>query len=126
MNLGSIVKNLNDILKERKPIKFDKFWIKTNVENVYQYICENVRTENNEVDWDRITCCLDRQFQRRWVWKRNKENEVKYYHLNSEVDLILNKYRDKLYTLLTPIDENDQHIQHWIIISLVRIGQKGI
>lgn len=125
MNFGTSIQNLNEILKEKKPVKFDTLWIKTNAANIYQYICENIRNENNDVDWDRITCYLDRKFQRRWVWQRKKKNETEYYQLNSEVDLILNKYKNKLYTLLTPMDENDKHVQHWIIISLVRVGQKG-
>ena len=123
MEFRMVIKNLNQILKEKKPVKFDVSWIEVNAGGVYQYICENIRTENNDVDWDKITSCLDRPFQRRWIWQKQKK--VEHYQCRSEVDRVLNKYKDKLYTFLAPINEDDKQIQHWIIISLVRIGQKG-
>jgi hypothetical protein len=123
MKFEIIIEDLNQILKEKKPEKFDTSWIEINATSVYQYVCENIRTENNDVDWDKVTSRLDRPFQRRWIWQKQKD--VKYYQCRSEVDAILNKYKDKLYTFLAPMDESDKHIQHWIIIGLVRIGQKG-
>jgi hypothetical protein len=123
MEFEFAIKDLNRALKEKKPIKFDKSWIETNAANVYQYICENIRTENNDVDWDKITSCLDRPFQRRWIWKR--QTGVEHYQCRLEVDAVLNKHKDKLYTFLAPMNEDDKRIQHWIIIGLVRIGQKG-
>jgi hypothetical protein len=123
MEFEIAIKNLNQILKEKKPIKFDSSWIEANAVSIYQYICENIRTENNDVDWDKVTSFLDRPFQHRWI--RLKQKEVKFYECRMEVDAILNKYKDKLYTLLAPLDEDDKRIRHWIIIGLVRIGQKG-
>lgn len=123
MEFGVVIKSLNQTLKEKKPIKIDSFWIETNAITVYQYICKNIRTENNAVDWDKVTSCLDRPFQRRWIWKKQKK--VEYYQCRAEVEVILNKYKDKLYTFIAPINEEDKQVQHWIIISLVRIGQKG-
>jgi len=47
------------------------------------------------------------------------------YENQLEVDRILTKYGDKLYTFIVPQNEDDKRIQHLMIVSLVRIGQKG-
>jgi hypothetical protein len=56
---------------------------------------------------------------------RYRKKNVKLYERQSEVDVILIKYKDKMYTFFTSVDERDKKIQHRMIISLVRIGQKG-
>jgi hypothetical protein len=123
MELKIVIKNLNQILKEKKPVKFDSNWIETNALKDYEYICKNIQTENNDVDWDKVTSLLDRPFQRRWILP-NKKN-VEPYESRLEVDTILNTNKDKLYTIIAPLNEKDKLTQHGIIISLVRIGQKG-
>lgn len=41
------------------------------------------------------------------------------------VEIILNKYQDKLYTFLSPVDTNDEQVRDVISIALVRIAQRG-
>src|ERR1035437_6846136 len=101
MEFGIAIKNLNQLLKEKQPKEFDSSWIEINAINIYQYICENIRTESNDVDWDIVTSFLDRTFQHRWIWPKQKNMNT--YHSRSEVDTILNKRKDKLYTLIAPI-----------------------
>ncbi len=118
-----VVKNLNQILEEKQPLNFSPSWIFTNAQPLYHHIRLNFRTENDDIDWDIVTQGLRRSFQKRWV--RYKRKNIKLYERQSEVDVILDKYKDKLYTFLAPADEHDKKIQHRMIISLVRVGQKG-
>ncbi len=122
-NYNTAIKTLNEILKREQPKTFSSSWILKNAQPVYHYVRLNFRTENDDIDWDLITQSLPRSFQKRWV--RYKRKNIKLYERQSEVDVILNKHKDKLYVLFTPVDEYDKKIQHRIIISLVRIGQKG-
>lgn len=122
-NFNNAIKILNKILKQKQPKTFSSSWICKHSQPVYNYFRLNFRTENNDVDWDTVTQALSRSFQKRWV--RYKRKKVKIYERQSEVDVILDKYRDKLYTFLTPANEQDKKIQHKMIISFVRIGQKG-
>lgn len=117
------IKTLNKILKQEQPKTFSSSWICKNSQPAYNYFRLNLRTENNDVDWDTVTQALHRSFQKRWV--RYKRKNIKLYERQSEVDVILEKYKNKLYTFLTPADERDKKIQHKMLISLVRIGQKG-
>ena len=123
MEFDIAIKCLNKLLKEKQPKEFSSSWIKINAKTLYQYIHKNIITENNDIDWDRVTSSLDRSFQRRWIEPRQKRLEP--YELRSEVDAILAKYKDKLYTILAPLNEEDKIIQHSMVVSLVRIGQKG-
>ena len=123
MDFQTAIKNLNNLLKAKQPKEFSCSWIKANEKSIYRYICKNIKTENGDVDWDKVTSSLDCSFQRRWM--RPKQINIHSYQCRSEVEAILSKYRDKLYTFLVPLDEDDKRIQHWMIISLVRIGQKG-
>ena len=109
MDFRSAIKILNTSLKEQQPKEFSCAWILKNNPNVYRYICKNVRTENNTIDWDRITGHLNKYLQRRWIRYRRKS--AKPYESQNEVDLILNKYKSKLYTFMTPIDKKDKHVQ---------------
>jgi len=122
-NFNTAIKNLNRVLKEKQPKTFSSSWICKNSQPTYNYFRLNFRTENNDIDWDLVTQALHRSFQKRWV--RYKRKKIKVYKRQSEVDVILAKYKDKLYTFLSPADERDKKIQHRMIISLVRVGQKG-
>ncbi len=123
MEFNYAIQKLNELLREKKPDEFNGSWIKTNAASIHSYFCENIKTENGDVDWDRVTSYLERRFQRRWIEVIPKLNDP--YENRSEVDLVLAKYSDKLYTFLVPMDEDDKRIQHLMIIGLVRIGQKG-
>lgn len=123
MDFDVAILNLNKILEEEQPSKISPSWIFQNSPHIYRYIWKNIRTENNEIDWDTITNSLNRSFQK--CWTRYRYKKVKLYEKQSEVDLIINKYKDKLYTFLTITSENDKHTQDRMVISLVRLGQKG-
>ena len=119
-SFNKAVKTLIEKLKQENPEIFSSSWIFKNAQPVYHYIRLNLKTENNDIDWDILTQALPKTFQRRWT--RYKRKNVKKYESQSEVDNILDKYRDKLYTFITQTDENDKKIQHKMLISLVRIG----
>lgn len=123
MDLTCIIKELNKIIREKQPKKISSSWIVQHVPRAYRYIHKNVRTENDEIDWDKITSLLERRFQKRWVRYRRKV--VKPYRNKKEVTLILTKHKDKMYTFITSLDNKDFASRDRIIISLVRLSQKG-
>jgi hypothetical protein len=54
-----------------------------------------------------------------------KPSKLHLYYDYSEVNVVLNKYQDKLYVFLSPLDRNDERIRDIISISLVRLAQHG-
>ncbi len=123
MDLKQAVSILNKQLKTKKPDKFSSTWVLANAPRVYRFVRLNLRTENNQIDWDRVTYRLDRPFQKRWVYYQGKV--AKKYEDKVEVDLVINRHRPKLYVLMAPITNADKRRLEQIIISLVRIAQKG-
>lgn len=123
MNFKEAAKRLNTTLKEKRPQTFSSSWVFQNAQPVYHYIRLNHRTENDDIDWDKITVALDREFQKKWV--RYRRRQVKQYENQIEVDKILNKYQDKLYVFIGALDAKDRKVRDKIIISLVRVAQKG-
>ncbi len=123
MNFRLAIGILKQELKNKQPKTFSSTWLIKEVPSVYRYLWKNIRTENGDIDWDRVTGKLDRKFQKCWVRYRIKS--VKEYENQSEVDLILSKYKDKLYTLIISANFKDDIKRERIIISLVRISQKG-
>ena len=117
------IKILNDTLFEKKPSKISSSWILQNAPRVYRYINKNIRTENDDIDWDRVTSSLDRSFCKRWV--RYRQKSIRVYENQSEVDIILSKYKDRLYTFIAYATEDDKKMQSRMLISLVRLSQKG-
>jgi hypothetical protein len=123
MNFRKAVIILNNSLEEKQPETFSSSWILIKTPAVYRYFHKNIRTENNDIDWDRITSALKRSFQKRWI--RYRRRSAKKYENQDEVDKVLNKYKEKLYIFIAALDEKDKKLRDKIIISLVRVSQKG-
>jgi len=123
MDFCNAIKLLNKTLAEKEPLAFSSSWIYTNVPTVYHFVRNNYRTENDLIDWDIVTKSLDRSFAKRWTRYRYKQ--AKLYEKRSEVDAVLSRYKDKLYTFFAPATKEDKQIQDRMIIRLVRIGQRG-
>jgi hypothetical protein len=123
MDFDQAIDILNTLLVKEEPVTFRTSWIIVRAPQVYRFIHKNIRTENNEIDWDTVTKALDRSFQKRWRGRRRQPKKL--YENRDEVDLILNKYREKIYTFIASSDEKDRNIRDRIIVSLVRLAQKG-
>jgi uncharacterized protein YlxP (DUF503 family) len=123
MDFDSAVKIINILLRAKYPDTFNSSWIRYNAPAVYRYLQKYVRTETGNIDWDRFTRALDRDFQKRWTAPHRKRKKL--YFNKAEVTPVLNKYQDKLYTFLTPLDNNDTYVRDVISITMVRIAQKG-
>jgi hypothetical protein len=117
------IKTINKLLIEKQPQTFNRSWVRVNAPCAYRFIQKNIRIENGDIDWDRITRELNPQFQKQWIGSFRKK--AKPYRNKSEIDFVLQQYRDKLYTFLAPFDKNDERIRDIISITLVRIAQKG-
>ena len=124
MTFPSAVKAINKLLRTIRPHSFCSSWIRQHAPHVYRFIQKNVRAESGGIDWDRITRALDRKLQRRWQTSR-RGRRPKCFMDKSAVEIILNKYHDKLYTFLSPADANDKQVRDNISIALVRIAQQG-
>jgi len=118
-----VIKHLNEIIRTRQPEKVSSSWIIHHAPREYGYIQRNIRTENDEIDWDRVTVCLDRDFQKKWFRYRRKI--TKSYENRNEVQSVLTKHKDKLYTFITALDESDFASRDIILVALVRLSQKG-
>ena len=106
-----------------RPDTFNSSWIREHAPHIYRFFQKNVRRESGGIDWDRITRGLDRKFQRKWI--TSPRRKTKLYRNKTEVKTILHKYKEKLYTFLSPADKNDRYIRDSISVALVRIAQKG-
>ncbi|HBA36718.1 TPA: hypothetical protein DCZ15_02465 [Candidatus Falkowbacteria bacterium] len=124
MNFEKAIRNINRSLDKKQPKSFNANWIKYRCNISYRFIINNITNEFGEPDWDLVTANLDRQFQRLWSkgLKRKQSNE---YSDASEVILVLNPYKEKLYTFISQIDQEDRKICDRISISLVRLAQRG-
>lgn len=123
MDFKLAVKHLNKILKQKDPQTFSSSWVYKHCPCVYRYVYKNIRTEYGTIDWDLVTPHLNRKFQKRWI--RYKRKSVREYEDQNEVDLILNRYREKLYTFIAIQDDRDKVLRDKIIVSLTRMSQKG-
>jgi len=123
LDFNTSIKILNKALDEKEPKTISASWIYINTPNVYRFIWKNVRIETGGIDWDRVTVRLGKTFQKRWIRYRYKQ--TKPYIKKEEVDIVLNKYKDKLYTFISTATAEDKKIQDKLVISLVRLGQKG-
>ncbi len=123
MKLETSIRELNTLILEKQPNTFTASWIVEHSPKTYRCIYKHARTPLNEIDWDLVTGYLDRPLQKRF--RRHKKKLVKPYEKQSEVDCILEAYKEKLYIFISPQDESDRLLRNKIFIMLVRIAQKG-
>jgi hypothetical protein len=123
LDFDSAVKIIDKLLMKHQPNTFNSSWIRKYAPHIYRFFQKNIRREIGGIDWDRITRCLDRKFQRKWTTSRR--TVTKLYRNKAEVKIILRKYEEKLYTFLTPADKDNNSIRDIISVALVRIAQKG-
>lgn len=123
MDFKKCMKNINAELRKEQPKTFSSSWIFNRLPAEYMFIRKCFRTENGSIDWDTITASIDKRFVKRWMRYRRKP--AKPYKNQNEIDVILEKYRGKLYVLISPSNEKDRNIRHRIVVALVRVAQKG-
>lgn len=123
MDLKKVAKILNTKLRKRNPETFSSTWICQNTPKIYRFVCKNLRTEINTIDWDSLTALLDKKFQKRWV--RFRKRKAKSYENAEELNKVILKYQSKLYTFITLYEKDDKKVRHKIIVALVRLAQKG-
>src|SRR4030042_2188661 len=109
MDFDSAIKTINKLLIERRPHSFNSSWIRGYAPHIYRFFQKNIRRENGGIDWDRITRALDRKFQKQWIHSRH--NGTNLYRSETEVNIILHKYNDKLYSFLTPADKDNNSVR---------------
>lgn len=124
MNFNQAVININRSLNKKKPEKFDPQWIRNRCKISYEFIVKEIKTEFNEPDWDLTVSKLERHNQKLWM-RRVKKIDVDLYKDKEELDIVLNYYKNKLYTFLGQVDNDDRMICDWISIKLVRLSQRG-
>lgn len=124
MNLKTVAAQLNALVSLECPEVLTSSWIFKHAPGCYRFIQKNIRTEWNAIDWDQVTSVLDWKYQRHWMPQRSPKKHSPYRSRN-EVDAILDRYRDKLYIFVVPVDQIDRHLRDIIIIRLVRLAQRG-
>jgi hypothetical protein len=124
MDFNCVITTLNKLLSRKNPESFNGSWILKYAPRCYRFIQKNVRTEIGGIDWDKVTYALEWKFQRRWAPGHWRKKKIPYKN-QGEVKAVLNKYHDKLYTFIAPIDINDRRTRDIISITLVRIAQNG-
>jgi len=126
MDFNKVVTNIDRSLIKKQPSSFNPNWIKYRCKVSYKYIVDNIKDEFNQTDWDLVISRLKKYNQGLWLKKKNrKRNPVALYKDTEELDVILNKYKEKLYTFISRESREDKIICDWISIKLVRLSQKG-
>lgn len=124
MNFDIAVNTVSALLEKEKPKQFSSSWVLSRTPPAtYHFVRKNLRTENDDIDWDSFTVALNPQYLKRWM--RYKRKPAKTYEDQFEVEMILTKYKDKLYTFVASVETDDRDIRNKIVIALVRTAQKG-
>ena len=123
-SFDEVIDTLNKLLSKKQPVSFNSSWIKKHAPRCYSFIQRNIRTETRHIDWDKVTYALEWKFQRRWAPGRPRKNRKSYRKI-SEVRVVLEKNKEKLYVFVAPQNLTDRRVRDIISISLVRLAQNG-
>lgn len=126
MDLKQAIKNIDRSIIKKNPQSFHPNWIKYRCKVSYKFIIDNIKDEYNQTDWDLVIFQLQRYNQRLWLKKKKRQRRsISLYEDRNELNVILNKYQEKLYTFISRESKEDKIICDWISIKLVRLSQKG-
>lgn len=117
------IDKLNSFLKKARPPIFGPRLIENFLPDSYAFFCEYLRLKNGDIDWDLVTVCFDRSFQKRW--RLNKPRALNLFSDEDEVNEILDSYKSNLYTLTIALSKEDKLIRDRILTRLVRTAQRG-
>jgi hypothetical protein len=123
MNFWEHIKLLERKLREHDPPEFSSLWLLKYAPATYRFISKNVRTEIDEIDWDRVTAALPRRYQKRWM--RYRRTARTPYENRDEFEKVLGKYRDNLYVFIASSSPEEEQLRHKITVALVRLSQRG-
>src|ERR1044071_720396 len=123
MDIATAIVTLNRLLTSTAPAQFNSSWIRRHAPRCYRAIRANFRREYGGVDWDGFTCALERKFQR--LWKTERMTKRSLYEEPREIDAIREKFCEKMYVFIAPLDKADTRIADMIGISFVRLAQQG-
>lgn len=121
-DIEEAIKTLRRVVRKKKPETFSSTWIQRNAPSMYRYMRHCVRIRKGRLDWNRITSTFNQSFSRRWTWYGCRN--IRIYEKQSEVDTLLERYHSHLHFLLSA-KKADRKIQNKIIVSFVRLSQKG-
>lgn len=124
MDFDGMIQMIGDLLSKEDPEAFSSSWILKRSSPCYRFIWKNVRTDYGTVDWDRVTRALEWKFQRRWAPRRCRRASDSFQSAR-ECNIVLERYRSKLYVFISPQDEPDRCSRDIISINLVRLAQCG-
>ena len=123
MDIANAIASLNGLLTSKEPAQFNSSWIRRHAPRCYRFIRANFRREYGGIDWDRLTCALERRFQR--LWKPERVIKRPFYEEPREINAIREKFHEKMYVFIAPLDKTDTRIADMIGISFVRLAQQG-
>ncbi|MCK5416587.1 hypothetical protein KAI92_04125 [Candidatus Parcubacteria bacterium] len=98
------IKELEDYLNKEQPDKFSPKWISYKDDNLYKYICSNIKDNNGLPDWNKIIYSLDEKWMKRFVCRRIERRTIEDCIANIEAIA-----REKKVAVITP---------KWIFINL--------
>src|SRR5688572_10039103 len=90
MDIATAIATLNRLLTSKEPAQFNSSWIRRHAPRCYRFIRVNFRREYGGIDWDRLTCALERRFQR--LWKPERITKRSLYEEPREIDAIREKF----------------------------------
>ncbi len=122
MTLKDAANLLSEELTRLRPATFTGTWIFNHAPRVYRFARLNYRTVTGEIDWDAITRHLEPELAKRWDGRRRR---CRPYENSEELELVLGRYRPKLYIFIAPQNREDENLRDRISIRLVRIAQRG-
>lgn len=126
MDIKQAIKNIDRSIIKKNPQSFHPNWIKYRCKASYKYIINNIKDEFSQTDWDLIISQLQRYNQGLWLKKKKrKRRHMALYEDKKELDIIISKYQEKLYTFISRENKDDKLTCDLISIKLVRLSQKG-
>lgn len=123
----SALRELNDFLRERNPIKFNSTYVEGLDAGLFIFIRRNFRDTKGNIDWYYIINTLDKNFQSRFSYPIRYQSALpdKTYEDDFEIEVEIGENKEYMYTFFRVNRGEEIQKRNEICLTLVRLAKKG-
>ena len=121
------MKYLKKIIKDKNPEAITSGFIGREDPNLLLYFRNNLKGGNDEINWGVVSENLGYDLRKKCHFPKRIENYTpkNEYFNESEVNEIINSFRNKLYSIFETINKDDYEYRNKIYLAFIKLAQKG-
>lgn len=121
------INELQELIKQKKPKIITSGFIGKENPKLLKYFIKNMKDNNGEINWEIVTNRLDENTKKicRFSKRLEQYKPKKEYINEQELNTLIEKHKNKLYTFFEVLDSSDYTSRDFICLDFINLAKKG-